>query len=184
MHEAGQQQPGGMVAVMGMDEDSLSGICRKTGTVIANFNCPGQLVISGRQESLSRAVTLIESRGTSRLRPLKVSGAFHSELMQSAVHGMLQVLGSVSMQQPEIPIVANTMAQPVNTVEEIKAELLNQLCHSIQWQRSIEYMINAGVGTFIEIGPGKVLAGLIRRINKDVKTINISDAAAIKDFAG
>jgi len=183
MHEAGLREPGGMVAVIGLDEASLAEVCSETGTRIANVNCPGQLVISGANGNLARAVDLVKSRGAYRTIPLKVSGAFHTPLMQSAVDGMSQVLASVSFRQPQVPIIANTTAQPITRAEEVKPELLRQLGNGIQWQRSIEYMGDNGVSTFVEIGPGKVLTGLIKRIRKNVNTLNIGDVEAIKNIA-
>jgi len=180
MHEAGLRQPGGMAAIIGLDEASLAEVCSETDTRMANINCPGQLVISGARENLTQAVDLAKSRGAYRAIPLKVSGAFHTPLMQSAVDGMSEVLAPLSFQQPQVPIIANTTAQPMTTTEEVKAELLRQLCNGIQWQRSIEYMINNGVSTFIEIGPGKVLSGLIKRINRNVEPLNIGDVPTIK----
>ena len=182
MYEAGLKQPGSMVAVIGLDEASLAEVCGETDTGIANINCPGQLVISGAKENLTKAADLVEARGASRTIPLPVSGAFHTPLMQSAVDGMTEILATLSFHKPLIPIIANTTAQPMTTGKLIKEELLRQLCHCVQWQRSIEYMVNNGVTTFIEIGPGKALTGLIRRINKDVKTLNIGDIEAIKSL--
>lgn len=179
MHQAGLESPGGMVAVIGLDEDSLAEVCEQTDTWIANFNCPGQMVISGATENLVRATALAQSRGASRTIPLAVSAAFHSPLMGPAASGLSRVIASLTFRQAEIPIIANTTAQPITNPEEIKSELLEQLCHGIQWQRSIEYMINEGVSTFIEIGPGRVLSGLIKKTNKGVKTLNIGDAQAV-----
>ncbi|MFC1897538.1 ACP S-malonyltransferase [Chloroflexota bacterium] len=184
MHEAGQRNPGGMVAVIGLDETSLAEVCGETNTRIANINCPGQLVISGTQENLTRATDLAQAKGANRTIPLQVSGAFHSPLMQPAVDSMSEIIATLSFHEPLIPIIANTTAQPITTAEQVKVELLNQLCNGVQWQRSVEYMINNGVSTFIEIGPGKVLSGLIRRINKDTETLNIGDTEAIKSIIG
>jgi len=184
MHEAGTNHPGGMTAIIGFDEALLAEVCRQTDTLIANINCPGQLVISGARGKLTQAADLIRAKGAYRTIPLEVSGAFHTPLMQPAVDGMTEIITSLSFHEPSIPIIGNTTAQPLTTAESVKAELLKQLCNCIQWQRSIEYMISEGVATFIEIGPGKVLTGLIRRINKDVKTINIGDAQAIKEIKG
>ena len=184
MYEAGLKEPGGMVAVMGLDEASLVGVCEETGARLANINCPGQLVISGAKENLAKAADLAKARGAYRTMPLAVSGAFHTSLMQSAVDGMAEIIATLSFRQSVVPIIANTTAQPVTTVEEVKAELLRQLCNGIQWQRSVEYMITDGVTTFIEIGPGKVLAGLIKRINGSVETLNIGDVEAVKNVVG
>ncbi len=182
MHEAGLKAPGGMVAVMGMDEASLVAVCEQTSTRLANINCPGQLVISGVRENLARAAELAKARGAYRTISLSVSGAFHTPLMQSAVDGMAEIMATLPFRPPMVPIIANTTAQPLTTVEQVKSELLEQLCNSIQWQRSIEYMINEGVTTFIEIGTGKVLSTLIKRINGGVKTLNIEDVSAIKNL--
>jgi len=155
-------------------------VCAETGTQVANINCPGQLVISGTREKLAQAVDLLKSRGVSRAVPLQVSGAFHTPLMQSAVDGLSEVIASLAFSQPLVPIIANTTAQPLTTAESIKEELLRQLCNCIQWQRSVEYMINDGVSTFIEIGPGKVLTGLVKRISREVTTVNIGDVEAVR----
>ena len=182
MHQAGLKRPGGMVAVIGLDETVLAEICAQTDTRIANVNCPGQLVISGAKDNLSKAAALAEARGAYRTIPLLVSGAFHTPLMQPAVDGMSQIMANISFAEPLVPIIANTTAQEIATAQLVKDELLRQLCNSIQWQRSIEYMVDKGVSTFIEIGPGKVLSGLIKRINKNVRTLNIGDAQAIKNL--
>ncbi len=183
MYEAGLKKPGGMAAILGLDEAPLLEVCKETGTWIANYNCPGQLVISGAEENLAKATALAKTRGASRSIPLAVSGAFHTPLMQPAVDGMTQIINSLSFQEPAIPVIANITAKPMATAKEVKVELITQLCTSIQWQRSIEYMIANNVTTFIEIGPGKVLTSLIKRINRNVKTVNIGDTSAIKSIA-
>ncbi|MBA7643108.1 Malonyl CoA-acyl carrier protein transacylase [subsurface metagenome] len=184
MHEAGVARPGGMTAIIGFDEALLAEVCRQTDTRMANINCPGQLVISGARENLTQAVDLVKAKGAHRTIPLQVSGAFHTPLMQPAVDAITEIITKISFNEPAIPIIANTTAQPLTTAESVKAELLRQLCNCVQWQRSIEYMVDEGVSTFIEIGPGKVLTGLIKRINKDVKTLNIGDAPAINELKG
>ncbi len=182
MHQAGLKEPGGMVAVIGLDESLLTEVCAQTGALIANVNCPGQLVISGTKDSLAKATELAKARGAYRTIPLPVSGAFHTLLMQPAAYGLAEIIANISFAEPLIPIIANTTAQPITNAESVKEELLRQLCHSVQWQRTIEYMIDNGVSTFIEIGPGRILSGLVKRINKNVKTINIGDAEDIKNI--
>ena len=182
MHEAGQRRPGRMAAIIGIDEVLLTEICDETGTRIVNINCPGQMVISGAADNLTKAINLIKSSGAHRTVPLQVSGAFHTPLMQSAVDGMSGVIAALSFSELSIPIIANTTAQPLTTADLIKEELLRQLCNCVQWQRSIEYMIDNGVATFIEIGPGKVLTGLIKRINRDVRLINIGDVPSVRNI--
>lgn len=182
MYQAGLLQPGGMVAIIGFDEASLTEVCNETGTWLANINSPNQLVISGTKENLTKAAGLAKARGARRAIPLPVSGAFHTPLMQQAAQGMSEIMANIYFREPVIPIVANTTAKPMTTSEQIKAELLGQLCNGVQWQRSIEYMIANGISTFVEIGPGEVLSGLIKRINSDAKTINIGDAQAISSL--
>jgi len=182
MYEAGLKQPGGMAAIIGLDESVLAEVCLETDTKIANVNCPGQLVISGAVGNVTKATDLAKAKGASRAIPLQVSGAFHTTMMQPAVDGLSEIIPTLDFQAPTVPIIANTTAQPLTTGEEVKAELLGQLCHSVQWQRSIEYMIDNGVSRFIEIGPSKVLTGLVRRINRDVETLNTGDIEAIKSL--
>jgi len=183
MYEAGLRQPGTMAAIIGLDEAVLSDICLETDTRIANFNCPGQLVISGATGNVEKAVEMAKEKGASRAIPLQVSGAFHTPLMQPAVDGMAEILPTLTFREPTIPIIANTTAQPLTTSEAIKTELLEQLCNGVRWQGSIEYMLGNGVTGVIEIGPGKVLTGLMRRIDRSVETLNIGDAGAIRALA-
>jgi len=180
MHEVGQKHPGGMAAIIGLEEAKLAGVCRQSGTVMANVNSPGQIVISGASANIARAMELAKAAGASRAIPLQVSGAFHSPLMKLTIEGMTAAIKSTPFKDPAIPVIANMTASPLTTVDEVKAELINQLTNPVQWQRSIEYMVAQGVDTFIEMGPGKVLTGLIKRINKDVTTRNINDLATAK----
>ena len=182
MHEAGLKKPGGMAAIIGLDETSLAEVCHETDTWIANFNCQDQLIISGAKENLPKAMELAKAKGASRTIPLAVSCAFHTPLMQPAVDGMSEIIATLDFQDPTVPIIANITAQPLTTAEQVKAELIEQLCNGVQWQRSIEYMVDDGVSTFVEIGPGKVLSGLIKRINKNVNTLNIGDAEAVRNL--
>jgi len=182
MHQAGQIVPGGMAAIIGLDEPLLAEVCTETGARIANINCPGQIVISGAENNLTQAMDLAKARGAYRVIRLQVSGAFHTPLMQPAVDGMAEIIATLSFAEPAVSIIANTTAQPLTTAESVKEELLRQLCNCVQWQRSVEYMVSDGVSTFIELGPGKVLAGLIKRIDKDVKIVNIGDADAIRNI--
>ncbi|MFC1947511.1 ACP S-malonyltransferase [Chloroflexota bacterium] len=179
MHEAGQLSPGAMAAVMGLDEEVLTAICQDTSTVIANYNTPGQLVISGMKDNVLKASEQAQSAGASRVVPLNVSGAFHSPLMKPAQEGLIDIIASLEFRDPEIPVLANTTALPLTNGDQVKTELIDQLCNGVQWQRSIEYMINDGVTTFIEIGPSRVLSGLVKRINKEVNLQNIGSVEAV-----
>jgi len=182
MHEAGQITPGGMAAIIGLDELVLAEVCTESGARIANINCPGQIVISGAEEKLAQAMDLVKAKGAHRVIPLQVSGAFHTSLMQPAVDGMAEVIAKLSFSQPTVPIIGNTTAQPLTTAESVKEELLGQLCNCVQWQRSVEYMLGDGVSSFIELGPGRVLAGLIKRIDRNANIVNIGDAEAVNNM--
>jgi len=172
MQEAGNQTSGGMLAVIGLDEATVQSVCQATGTEIANINCPGQIAISGPSQVLDRAAQLAKEKGAQRVIPLPVSGAFHSRLMQPAADGMAQAVSNLQFQDAVIPIVANTTAQPMTSGNTLKAELLSQLCHPVLWQKSVEWMIKEGALEFVEIGPGQVLTGLIKRISRDAKAIS------------
>ncbi len=182
MFEAGQKTPGAMAAILGLDEAAVTAVAQETGTALANINCPGQLVISGSKDNIDKAIVLAKAKGAARALPLQVSGAFHSPLMQPAADGLATVIARLSFKDPSIPIIANTTAKPLTTASAIKEELMAQLCHSVQWQRSVEYMAANGVTTFIEIGAGNVLTGLIKRIDKNVKTLNIGTAGELNNI--
>jgi [acyl-carrier-protein] S-malonyltransferase len=169
-----------MAAIMGLDEAKLAEVCRQSDTVMANINSPGQIVISGAAENVTKAMEMATAAGASRTVPLQVSGAFHSPLMQPAVEGLTKYIDATTFNAPAIPVIGNVTALPLTTPEDIKTELKKQLLNPVQWQRSIEYIVQHGVTTFIEIGPGRVLAGLIKRINKEAVTQNLGDLAAIK----
>ncbi len=179
MQEASQEEPGGMMAVLGIDFGLLETICSETGVEIANVNCPGQIVISGSKRDLGRASEQAQSKGAQRVLPLEVSGAFHSRWMRSAHDGLKHALEKCSFQPLEIPLVANVTALEIRDVAAVEEELLAQLCDSVQWQGSVEHMAAIGVSTFIEIGPGQVLTGLIRRTSKEAITQNIGSAEDI-----
>ncbi len=175
MYEAGQKNPGAMLAIIGLDEEVVKSICFHSKTEISNINCPGQIVISGAIDALAEANKLAKMKGARRLIPLKVSGAFHSALMEPIIAEFSEVISRVVFHPPTIPIIANVTAQPLTDVNSIKEELVKQLHSCIQWQKSVEYMMNNGATTFYEIGPGKVLSGLIRQINPELQTFNISE---------
>ncbi|MHB8104842.1 MAG: ACP S-malonyltransferase [Dehalococcoidales bacterium] len=183
MHEAGQKRAGAMAAIIGLGETKLAEVCKESDTVMANINSPGQIVISGAAENVAKAMELATAAGATRTVPLQVSGAFHSPLMQPAVEGMIKYIDATDFKPPTIPVIGNVTALPLATPEDVKTELKKQLLSPVQWQRTIEYMIKQGVTTFIEIGPGRVLAGLVKRINKEVATQNLGDLAAIKNLA-
>jgi len=180
MQEAGERVPGGMAAIIGLDEVSVEQICEETGAEIANLNSPGQTVVSGTKEALVRVMDLASAMGARRIMPLRVSGAFHSSLMQPAAEGMVQAISKLNFHEPSVPIVINTTGRPVTTAAAVREELLRQLCCPVRWERSVGFMVGAGVATFIEIGPGQVLSGLIKRIDREVQTLNAGDATSVR----
>ncbi|MBT9163502.1 MAG: Malonyl CoA-acyl carrier protein transacylase [Chloroflexi bacterium] len=184
MQEAGEKRPGGMAAIIALDLISLEEVCQETGTEIANMNSPEQTVISGTSTGLAWAMDMAKARGARRVIRLDVSGGFHSFLMQSAAEGLARAVSQFNFSHPLVPIVANTTAHPASTAVEVKSGILRQMCGCVRWQSSIEYMIDAGVSTFVEIGPGRVLTGLIKRISNDVEVLNISDVDSLSQFSG
>ena len=166
---------GAMAAVLGMDADKIKEICDNTEGIvtIANYNCPGQIVITGEEEAVGKAANALSEAGAKRCIPLKVSGPFHSALLEGAGRKLGEELERVTIQKPQIPYVCNVDASYVTEEEEIKALLEKQVSSSVCWQQSVENMIADGVDTFIEIGPGKTLTGFVRKISRDVKVMNI-----------
>lgn len=175
MEEAGRKQPGGMVALLGLNEGAAQEICQLTGAEIANINCSGQIVISGSKNALSEAVNFAKAKGAKRAISLEVSGAFHSSLMGWARRGLERVLTALRFHHPKILIVANTTARSLSRAHAVRAELREQLCHCVQWKQSVEFMRKQGVDTFVEVGPGNVLTGLTQRICPDVRTLGMRD---------
>jgi [acyl-carrier-protein] S-malonyltransferase len=150
--------------------------------VIANYNAPGQLVISGATEAVQRAGGLAREQGARRVLPLKVSAAFHSPLMHSAAQEMQQALADVAIADPAVPLVANVNATPLHSADDVRAELVDQITSPVRWVASVRTMMAQGVDTFVEIGPGAVLSGLIKRIAPDSRLINLRGADDVLAF--
>ncbi len=183
MQEACDATDGGMASIIGMDDAALEAVCREADVDIANLNCPGQTVISGDKQKIAKAVGLAKARGAKRAIPLVVAGAYHSRLMESARLKVRAELDRLPMQSPRVPVVSNVTARPGHSVEEIKDLLVRQVTSSVRWADSMQWLIGQGFTRFIELGPGGVLAGLMKRINKDVEMISIGDAAAVEKYA-
>ncbi len=166
---------GAMAAVLGLDTAVIEKICEETaGTVsIANYNCPGQIVITGEAAAVQAASAKITEAGAKKCVPLKVSGPFHSAMLTGAGEKLAKELENVSIHDIRIPYIANVTADYVKDKEEVKPLLQRQVSHPVRWQQSVERMIADGADTFIEIGPGKTLSGFMRRINKDMKVYNV-----------
>ncbi len=183
MQMAAESHSGGMAAVMGLDEDTLAEVCRDAGVEIANVNSHDQIVISGDKAALEVAMQSAKAAGARRVIPLAVAGAFHSQLMAPAQNGLNRALEESTFNPPKAPIVANLSGQQITTGEEIKQELEDQICHCVQWKQSVECMIDMGVDTFVEFGPGRVLSGLVKRIDRKAKTANVGDASSAQKVA-
>lgn len=171
---------GCMAAVIGMDEVPLAETCAEAGAEVCNINAHGQIVIGGPREAVDRACTLALARGARRAIPLDVGGAFHTSLMSGAQAGMRDVLAETAMRQPAAPMIANSTAGPMSDPSDIKDELVFQLTHPVRWVQCVEYMAQQGVTQMVEIGPGRVLAGLVKRIAPDIKVRNINSVESLK----
>lgn len=175
MQQAGENNPGTMAAVIGMGDDIVERICKKaseeTGkeVIAANYNCPGQLVISGNKEAIEKAISLLKEEGCRLAKMLPVSGAFHSSLMQPAYDGLKESLESLDIAEPICPIYSNFTAEPTTNPLEIRTNLLKQLLNPVLWTQTLQNMHNNGAESFIEVGPGKVLQGLVKRTLNDVE---------------
>ena len=174
MQEAVPAGIGGMSAVLGMNAEQINAVVDPIANVqVANYNCPGQIVISGLKEAVEEAAEKLKEAGARRIIPLNVSGPFHSYLLEEAGKKLGEFLEQVEIHRPEIPYVANVTAQYVTEADEVKPLLIRQVSSSVRWQQSVEYMIADGVDRFVEIGPGKTLAGFVKKISRDVTVLNI-----------
>ncbi len=185
MQEAVPACIGSMAAVLALDGEVIEKVLSDIEDVqIANYNCPGQIVISGKKEAVDLAGTKLKEAGAKRVIPLNVSGPFHSEMLVGAGEKLGKVLESVTVNTPVIPYVANVTAQYVTAAEEVKPLLTKQVSSSVRWQQSVETMLADGVDTFVEIGPGKTLTGFMKKITRDVTVFNIEkieDLEKLKD---
>ena len=176
---AADASPGRMAAVIGLDEEACAAVCDEAGAEICNINSPGQIVIGGLRAAVDRACELALERGARRAMPLDVGGAFHTSLMTPAIAAMREEIARAAIADPLVPLVANDRGTPLTDGRAIGEELLFQLTHPVRWVQCVEHMAGAGVRTFIEIGPGKVLAGLIKRIAQGIEIRNISGTASL-----
>lgn len=174
MHNAVPEGKGGMAAVLGLSGEAVNeAIAYMEGVYVANYNCPGQIVITGEAEAVAEAGNALKEAGARRVLPLKVSGPFHSPMMKPAGEELKKVFASVSMNPLLIPYVANINAEVITDCGRIEDLLVQQVSGSVRWQQSVETMIREGVDTFVEIGPGKTLTGFLRKIDKNVRSYHI-----------
>lgn len=184
MEEAVPAGVGTMAAVLGMDSQELKLITDQITTEgnsvqLANLNCPGQIVISGTVEGVSLASQMAKEKGAKRVIPLDVSGPFHSALMEPAANKFSSVLDSLDIKDASVPVISNVTAGPITDANEIKAKLIEQLFSPVLWENSVETLVELGVDTFIEIGPGKVLSGLVKKVNRKLSTYSINDEESL-----
>ncbi len=172
MQAASDAMPSGMVSILGLEQDAVEKICdeaRGDGVLqIANLLCPGNIVVSGTNDACERAAEIAEKSGAMKVIPLAVAGAFHTEIMRPAVEKLTEALANVTLKSPKIPVISNVDAQPHDDVEEIRSLLQQQVCSQVRWEQSMRYLLDQGFDEFYEIGAGKVLRGLMKRINRKV----------------
>jgi len=173
MEEEALKFPGKMASIIGLDLAIIKNICREAKVEIANINCPGQIVVSGGIKEIEGAAKLAEEQGAKRVILLEVSGAFHSSFMQGAALKLAGELEKIKINTPRIPLVSNVTAKPVAKPEEIKANLIKQITASVLWEDSMKFILSKNVTQFFEFGPGRVLKGLMRRIDETTQVINI-----------
>jgi [acyl-carrier-protein] S-malonyltransferase len=180
MQEACDATKGGMAAIIGLDETPTREVCAEAGVVLANLNCPGQLVISGEAEKITKACELAKAKGAKRALPLPVAGAYHSPLMASAQPKLAAELAKVNLVSPVVPVISNVTALTLGTPTEISARLVEQVCASVLWENSMRALLAQGFTRFIELGPGAALSGFMKRIDKTATMLNVADAASLE----
>ncbi|MCU0651201.1 MAG: ACP S-malonyltransferase [Candidatus Omnitrophica bacterium] len=183
MEEAAKKHPGKMAAVIDLASDKLADICKNTGAQIANLNCPGQTVITGTADAVAKASAAAQEAGAKRVIQLEVSGGFHSSLMKEASLELEAVLNTINIKDAQIPVISNYTAQPQTDAKAIRADLVSQIYSSVRWEESMRCILAQGVTRFVEFGPGKVLKGLMRRIDPSAQVYSIEKKDDIINFA-
>ncbi|MFD1705848.1 ACP S-malonyltransferase [Siminovitchia sediminis] len=189
MEEAVPNGRGTMAAVLGLERGTLHGICEQVtsgGDLVqmANLNCPGQIVISGTVEGVKKAGEQAKEQGAKRVLPLQVSGPFHSSLMKPAAERFTQVLHEIEIKDADVPVIVNVSAEPETKKEAFQEKLIEQLYSPVLWEDSVQKLISLGVDTFVEIGPGKVLSGLVRKVDRKVTAISVQDPESCQKAIG
>lgn len=182
MQEAAEQEPGSMAAIMDLDEEKILEICRVCGVEVANINCPDQTIITGRVEPIQQAIAMSDEAGAKKCMQLNVSGPWHSRCMHLAREKFEPIVNECEFYDPQIPVINNIDAMPLKSAGELKAKLVDQICGSVLWRQSMEKLIEMGHTHFVEVGPKKVLRGLMRRISRNVKVYNVEDTASLASF--
>jgi [acyl-carrier-protein] S-malonyltransferase len=180
MQEACDATKGGMAAVIGLDEAPTREVCAQAGVVLANLNCPGQLVISGEEEKIIQACDLAKAKGARRAIPLPVAGAYHSPLMASAQPKLQEELAKIKISPPTVSVISNVTAEQHLGAAEISARLVEQVTSSVLWEKSMRALLAQGFSRFIELGPGTALSGFMKRIDKNAQMLNVADVASLE----
>lgn len=177
---------GAMTAILGLDAEKIEAVCEKTEGIvsIANYNCPGQIVITGEEAAVLKAAEGCKGAGAKRAIPLKVSGPFHSKMLTGAGEKLAEVLKEAKVQEFSIPYVSNVTADYVTNATDVKPLLVRQVSSSVRWQQTIERLLADGYDEFVEIGPGKTLSGFLKKMNKDVAVVNIEKLEDFKAYVG
>jgi [acyl-carrier-protein] S-malonyltransferase len=167
--------------VIGLDEAPTREVCTEAGVVLANLNCPGQLVISGETDKIAKAVELAKTKGAKRAIPLPVAGAYHSPLMTSAQAKLQAELRGIKISSPAVPVISNVTAQAHGAPDEIRARLVEQVTSSVLWEKSMRQLLAQGYTRFIELGPGTALSGFMKRIDKSVQMLNVTGVPSLEE---
>lgn len=187
MKESSNETPGGMAAIIGLDRDVLCQVCLEAQTegivTVANDNSPGQTVLSGEVAALQRAMDLARARGARIVQQLAITVASHSPLMQQAAQSFGETVKNFYLHPPQIPLLSNSTAQAITSVEDLRTEMIEQLTRPVLWTHSIQHAVSEGVETFVEMGPGQVLSGLIRRIARNAQSVSFNDMELVKLFS-
>lgn len=183
MQAACEKRPGGMAALIGVDEVTAEEICRESGTQISTINTEKQIILAGDHRSLAMAIDIASARGAKRAIPLQVGGAFHSGLMSTAQSGLNDIIDSLTFHDPLVPLVGNVTAKSLGTAEEVREELRLQLTSCVQWNNTVKFMLNDGITSFYEIGHGRILSGMVKKIDRSASIANIGDFASVLKYA-
>lgn len=185
MHQAGTDAPGGMLAVLGLDDEAIEDACASVAPLVvcaANYNGPGQTIVSGEEQGLAAVTDALKARGAKRVLRLNVSAAFHSPVMSAPAAHLAEAIARVPINAPRWPVVGNVSTQPLSTEDDIRHELAQQIAAPVRWEASVKTMLARGVTRFLEIGPGKVLTGLMKRIDPSSTTECLCDLESIQAF--
>jgi len=182
MDECCKKSKGGMATILGGDLSAIREICQECDIDVANLNCPGQVVVSGPEEKITKAVAVFKEKGFKKVILLKVAGAYHSRMMKDAGDALRAVLDGIPMKDPMIPVAQNYVGTCVQSVGEIRGNLVSQVAGSVKWEDCVRSILATGADTIIEFGPGNVLTGLARRISANIATFNINGMDSVKNF--